>query len=217
MKTTHSETMTADQEGIIQVLESEHRQVESLLEQLATEENESEATELVKQIKRELMAHSTAEDRVVYSTIEQNADMAEDIEHARDEHAGIDEALMKVTEASPADADFKDKVQELTHCVQHHVKEEENEILPKASKFIDQQTSRELALLFKKQKQLEIETLDETEPDLAGGLDGDGVAAQGAEEDEMTVEELRARAAELEIEGRSKMSKDELKRAIRRH
>lgn len=37
------------------------------------------------------------------------------------------------------------------------------------------------------------------------------------EEEEMTVEELRARAAELEIEGRSTMNKDELKRAIRRH
>jgi hemerythrin superfamily protein len=166
MKTTQSETVTADQEGIVQVLRTEHRQVEDLLEQLAAEENEAEANELVKLIKRELMAHSTAEDRVVYATIEQDEDMAEDIEHARDEHAGIDEALMELTEADFGESDFKDKVQELTKCVQHHVKVEENEILPKASKFIDQQTSRELALLFKKQKQREIETLDETEPDL---------------------------------------------------
>jgi len=213
MKTTQSETMTADQEGIVQVLETEHRQVEDLLAQLAAEENETEAEELVKQIKRELMAHSTAEDRVVYATIEQNEDMAEDIEHARDEHAGIDEALTELVEASFGDGDFKDKVQELTRCVQHHVKEEENEILPKASKFIDQQTSRELALLFKKQKQLEVETLDETEPDLVGA-EGDGV---GTVEDDMTLEDLRARAAELDIEGRSKMNKDQLRRAIRRH
>lgn len=216
MKTTHSsDTLTADQDGIVQVLQTEHRQVEDLLEQLASEESEAEAAELVKQIKRELMAHSTAEDRVVYSTIEQNEEMAEDIEHARDEHSGIDEALMQVVDASPGDSDFKEKVQELTRCVQHHVKEEENEILPKASRFIDQQSSRELALLFKKQKQLEIETLDETEPDLAG--DGDGAEATGGAEDDMTVEELRARAAELDIEGRSTMNKDELRRAIRRH
>jgi hemerythrin superfamily protein len=209
--------MTADQEGIVQVLETEHRQVEDLLAQLAAEENETEAEELVKQIKRELMAHSTAEDRVVYATIEQNEDMAEDIEHARDEHAGIDEALMELVEASFGEGDFKDKVQELTRCVQHHIKEEENEVLPKASKFIDQQTSRELALLFKKQKQLEIETLDETEPDLVGA-EGDG-AGDGEEivEDDMTLEDLRARAAELDIEGRSKMNKDQLRRAIRRH
>jgi hemerythrin superfamily protein len=213
MKTTHTETMIAGQEGIVQVLQAEHRAVEDLLEQLAAEENETERSELVKQIKRELMAHSTAEDRVVYSTIEQNEAMAEDIEHARDEHAGIEEALMAVAEADPSADDFKEKVQELTQCVQHHVKEEENEILPKASKFIDEQTSHELALLFKKQKQLEIETLDETEPDLAG--DG-ATAAQGGEE-EMTVEELRARAAELGIEGRSKMTKVELVHAIRRH
>jgi hemerythrin superfamily protein len=216
MKTTQSETMTADQEGIVQVLETEHRQVKDLLEQLAAEESEAEAEELVKQIERELMAHSTAEDRVVYATIEQNVDMAEDIEHARDEHAGIEEALMKVVETSFGDSDFKDRVEELTKCVEHHVREEENEILPKASKLIDQQTSRELALLFKKQKQLEIETLDQTEPDLMGA-EGDGAGEAEVAEEDMTLEELRARAAELEIEGRSKMNKDELRRAIRRH
>ena len=214
MKTTHTETMTAGQEGIVQVLQAEHRALEDLLEQLEAEENEAERSELVKQIKRELMAHSTAEDRVVYATIEQNEAMAEDIEHARDEHSAIDEALMAVADADPSGADFKEKVEALTQCVQHHVKEEESEILPKASKFIDEQTAHELALLFQKQKQLEIETLDETEPDLAGGADE--TAAQGGEE-EMTVEELRARAAELGIEGRSQMNKAELVHAIRRH
>ena len=213
MKNTQTETMTADQEGIVQVLETEHRAVEDLLERLAAEENEAEATELVKQIKRELMAHSTAEDRVVYSTFEENQEMEEDIEHARDEHSGIDEKLMAVAEASPSDSDFKQKVKELTECVQHHVKDEEEEILPKASQLMDPETSRELALLFKKQKQLEVETLDQTEPDLvAGESDGDGSA-----EAEMTVEELRARATELDIEGRSTMTKAELQRAIRRH
>jgi hemerythrin superfamily protein len=218
MKTPHTGTMTADHEGIVQVLETEHRQVEELLEQLAAESDVSEASELVKQIKRELMAHSSAEDRVVYSTIEQNEEMAEDIEHARDEHAAIDEALVQVVEADPGDPDFKHKVEELTRCVQHHVKDEESEILPRAARFIDPDTSRELALLFHKQKQHEIETLDETEPDLIGG-DGDGARAAeaGAAEEDMTLEQLRARAAELGIEGRSKMNKAELRRAVRRH
>ena len=217
MKTTHTETMTADQEGIVQVLQTEHRAVEALLEQLAAEEDETEATELVKQIMHELMSHSTAEDRVVYSTIEQNDEMEEDIEHARDEHAGIDEKLMAVVEAQPGNPDFKEKVQELIECVQHHVKEEENEILPKASQFIDTETSRELALLFKKQKQIDLEILDQTEPELTGG-DGVSQADGGADaEEEMTVDELRVRAAELEIEGRSTMNKAQLVRAIRRH
>jgi hemerythrin superfamily protein len=214
MKTTHTETMTADQEGIVQVLQAEHRVVEDLLERLAAEDNEAEATELVKQIKRELMAHSTAEDRVVYSTIEQNEELEEDIEHARDEHSGIDEKLMAVAEADPTDADFKQKVQELTECVQHHVKDEEEEILPKASRFLDQESSRELALLFKKQKEIEMQTLDETEPDLS---EASGDLGEESGDSEMTLEELRARASELGIEGRSKMNKDQLRRAVRRH
>jgi hemerythrin superfamily protein len=215
MKNTQTETMTADQEGIVQVLQTEHRAVEDLLERLAAEENEAEATELVKQIKRELMAHSTAEDRVVYSTLEQNESMEEDIEHARDEHSTIEEKLMAVAEADPTGSDFKQKVQELAQAVQHHVKDEEEEILPKASQLMDPETSRELALLFKKQKQLEVETLDQTEPDLAE--ESDELQVDSGSNGHMTLEELRARAAELEIEGRSTMNKAELQRAIRRH
>ena len=215
MKTSHSEAMTADLDGIVQVLKSEHRALEDLLERLAVEENETEASELVKQIKRELMAHSTAEDRVVYTTFEQNEEMEEDVEHARDEHSTIDEKLMAVAEADPGAADFKQKVQELTECLQHHVENEEEELLPKASELMDRETSRELALLFKKQKQIEIETLDETEPDLIG--EGSELEADRGANGEMTLAELRARAAELEIEGRSTMNKGELMRAVRRH
>ena len=215
MKTTHSEAETADQDGIVQVLKSEHRALEDLLERLAAEENETEASELVKQIKRELMAHSTAEDRVVYTTFEQNEEMEEDVEHARDEHSNIDEKLMAVVEADPGAADFKRKVQELTECVQHHVEDEEEELLPKASELMDDETSHELALLFKKQKQIEIETLDETEPDLTD--EGSELEADSGVDDEMTLAELRARAADLEVEGRSTMNKGELLRAVRRH
>lgn len=217
MKTIQTETMMADQEGIVQVLQTEHRAVEDLLQRLAAEEDETEAIELVKQIMRELMSHSTAEDRVVYSTIEQNEEMQEDVEHARDEHAGIDEKLMAVVEAQPGNPDFKEKVRQLIECVQHHVKEEENEILPKASQFIDAETSRELALLFKKQKQIDMEILDQTEPELTGGGEVSQADGGGEAEEDMTVEELRIRAADLEIEGRSTMSKAQLVRAIRRH
>jgi hemerythrin superfamily protein len=217
MKTTHTETMMADQEGIVQVLQTEHRAVEDLLQRLAVEGDETVAAELVKQIMRELMSHSTAEDRVVYSTIEHNEEMEEDVEHARDEHAGIDEKLMAVVEAQPGNPDFKEKVQQLIECVQHHVEREENEILPKASQLIDAETSRELALLFKKQKQIDMEILDQTEPELDAGDDVSQADGVGEAEEDMTVEELRARAAELEIEGRSTMSKAQLVRAIRRH
>ena len=40
---------------------------------------------------------------------------------------------------------------------------------------------------------------------------------EGEDYDERTVEELRERAAELDIEGRSSMSKDELIDALRNH
>ena len=53
----------------------------------------------------------------------------------------------------------RDKIEELKEAVQHHVEEEENEILPSVSDSMDEQEMKELAKEFKEAKsKLEKET-----------------------------------------------------------
>jgi hypothetical protein len=51
----------------------------------------------------------------------------------------------------------------------------------------------------------------------AGGEDVSRKGGEGESYEDRTVEELRDRAAELDIEGRSEMSKDELVDVLRNH
>ncbi len=51
----------------------------------------------------------------------------------------------------------------------------------------------------------------------AGGTDVSRKGGQSGSYDDWTVDDLRHRAADLDIEGRSKMSKDELIDALRHH
>ena len=51
----------------------------------------------------------------------------------------------------------------------------------------------------------------------AGGEDVSRKGGEAEDYDERTVDELRERAAEIGIEGRSEMSKDELIKALRDH
>lgn len=183
-------------QDIIQVLTQEHREVEQLLEQLRS--GTGDRTQIFQTVKTMLEAHSHAEEDIVYPAIRQAApDCVDMIRHGRQEHQEVEELLQRLAMLSPTDSRFDELVSELTSDVQDHVQEEEHIVLPAFEQASNAATRQQIAEDFLTRKALEIP---------AGN---DAVYP-----DDMTKDELYERAKELNIEGRSSMTKDQLARAI---
>jgi hypothetical protein len=166
MKKTERDDLMNDEEGIFQRLMIDHRIVDQMLEQAISGDDSVDREQLVKQLKLEIMLHANVEDRVVYAELEQHGELKADIEHARDEHQEVEAILLELDGLKPGGRAMLGKLEELRSAIQEHVDEEENSIMPRAAKFFDSSSSRELGRRFEQEKEPEREVLMETEPGL---------------------------------------------------
>ena len=202
------EQLMADERGIYQHIAADHRKVESLFDGIMSAGEDLErARELHVQLKREILLHTNVEDRVVYTPIEAHEQFAGTIEHARDEHQDADALLLELDGLELGGRAFMDKLEELRKAISSHVAKEENDVLPASLDVLDEDASREMAREYESEKEVEIDTLMETEPG-ASEIDE-------ANLDEMSRDDLVELARQRNIEGRSTMSREELSQALR--
>ena len=186
-------------QDIVQVLKQEHREVEQLLERLQSGAGDTQ--QIFQTVSTMLKAHSHSEEDIVYPAIRQVApDCGDMIQHGKEEHHEVEELLQRMAACSPADSRFSEFVTELASNVRDHVQEEENIVLPAFEQATSESTRKQVAEDFLTRKALE----------MPSGQDG-------VYPEELTKDELYERAKELNIEGRSKMTKDQLARAINQH
>ena len=113
----------------IELLESQHREVETLfrkIEKAAGPEKE----DLFDQIADALAIHASIEEKHFYpATRSQRTE--DDLREAVEEHLSIKRIIADLLECDPEDPQFEAKVIVLKEQVEHHVKEEEEELFPK--------------------------------------------------------------------------------------
>ena len=115
-------------------LHADHDEVARLIAELegTTDADSEMRADLRDELQRGLVAHSKAEETVVYRRLESAGGLAQQTQHATREHAEIDAALHTVLSLDTADPAFADAVKTLKQVVTHHVHEEETNLLPKA-------------------------------------------------------------------------------------
>lgn len=117
----------------VDMLISDHRRVEKLFNEYKNPTNTSEKWDAAQQALMELQVHSKLEEEIFYPALRSRASELQDIvAEGYQEHATVDNLIMELKAMQPGDQRFASKFQELMQDVQHHVQEEETEMLPDA-------------------------------------------------------------------------------------
>jgi hemerythrin superfamily protein len=136
-----SSTNASTSQDAIELLTADHKSVKSLFQAFekikGREDAEDEKVELVQRICSELTIHATIEEEIFYPAVRAAIDDQDLMDEADVEHASAKDLIAQLESASPGDDQYDAKVTVLAEMIDHHVKEEEGEMFPKARKAID--------------------------------------------------------------------------------
>lgn len=131
----------ADEKDAIRLLLDDHENIKRLLRRLedTTENGVKTRRQLFAEIKRELVAHSAIEEEFLYPAVEEVADeeMADEVAHSYEEHHVVDVLLDELMDLDPSDEAWGAKVHVMRENLEHHIREEEEDLFPYARKVIE--------------------------------------------------------------------------------
>jgi hemerythrin superfamily protein len=113
----------------LELLESQHREVESLFSEIEETEDHEDKLALFGELADALAAHATIEEKLFYPAAYANATQ-ELLAEAVEEHLAAKRILADLLTMSPGDEQFDAKVKVLKEQIEHHVDEEEDELFP---------------------------------------------------------------------------------------
>jgi hemerythrin superfamily protein len=142
----------------ISMLKADHVAVKRLLKELnaTTDRAVKERVRLVNEIEREIKTHSQIEEEVFYPAFKaatEKTDAEDMFYEAEEEHHLVDILLPALVHANPKSHEFEAKAKVLLDLIEHHVKEEEGEMFPKARQVFDEDQLRQLGDLMTARKE----------------------------------------------------------------
>lgn len=146
--TTTSDLARPTSGNVVDLILSDHRRFEDLLREVRSAEGDARAA--LDAFTALHLAHAEAEENEVYPVLrKQDAVDAEEADHGREEHAEGHEALLAVLELDSLEGDdFEEKIERLGELVNHHLGEEELNILTPAKEEADEQLLADLGERF---------------------------------------------------------------------
>jgi iron-sulfur cluster repair protein YtfE (RIC family) len=133
---------------VIELIERDHREVEQLFSEFKTSHDANVATKICD----ELTKHTYGEEQAVYPIVADKVGDGEKLaREAEKEHKEARQMIGRIRNTTD-EAHLAELMQELEPAIQHHVSEEENEMLPKARQAISGDQLEEMGQSFEAAK-----------------------------------------------------------------
>ena len=114
------------------LLRADHKSVSALFGEYEKARAKTKKKNLVTQICNALTVHAQIEEEIFYPAVKKALKDTKLVPEATVEHATLKELIAQVKDVEPDGEMFDAKIKVMSEYVKHHVKEEQNEIFPKA-------------------------------------------------------------------------------------
>ena len=147
--TTKNTTATLQKINAVDLLKKDHKAVRELLKELADTKTRSaqKRERLFAKIHQDLKAHTTIEEEIFYPAYHEAAKTHPDLKlffEAEEEHGLVDIVLGALQAGDPASEEYGAKCKVLKDLVDHHAKEEEGEMFPRARRLLGKKRLEDL-------------------------------------------------------------------------
>ena len=114
-----------------QMIRQDHKKVEGLFKKFEQTKGVQAKRRLAENAMAELEVHAALEEEIFYPAVKRSIDDGSMVQEALEEHQTVKQLISELQGMEEADEEFESQFSQLIENVQHHVEEEENEMLPK--------------------------------------------------------------------------------------
>ena len=129
----------------VQMILDDHERVRQLFQQFQQADDQQQKQQIADQVLMELTVHANLEEEIFYPAMRQKASGSEDqqmVQEAYQEHSEAKALIQQLQGMQASDPQFTTLFQQLQQDIEHHVQEEETEMLPKAEQELSDQMDR---------------------------------------------------------------------------
>ena len=130
MRGKSTETAMSDGMNAVEMLKADHRKVEELFKQFESSTTKREKMKIVKEVINELTIHTKLEEKMIYPILLEEKEEEDMAQEAYEEHHVVKNVLAELSKMDGSEENLKAKVKVLSELIEHHVKEEEEEMFP---------------------------------------------------------------------------------------
>ena len=150
MKTAHSTDVFAE-------IRADHDHHRELLDRIAATSGDEKARRMAfRELKREVGAHTRAEERVFYSLLLGSETARAKSAHGVKEHEEARDGLEELGDMELSNPNWIRRFEKLAEELRHHMEEEEHVVFQLAGKVLDETSKRTLARTFREAQREEL-------------------------------------------------------------